>query len=201
MATVVKRLGPADHGRRMTLEEFMAGDYIEGYEYELVDGKLYVSPEANLPEFRVEDWIHFKLKLYAHYHREIINFVANKARVFVPSRRRVTNPEPDVAAYHDFPLELPWNSVRWQDVSPILVVEVLSLDDPDKDLVRNVELYLQVPSIKEYWLFDTRDDPEQLRLQVRRRYRGRWSLREYGPGDIYTPKLLPEFTLVLHPRS
>lgn len=201
MSTVVKRLGPADHDRPMTLEEFMSSDYVKGYEYELIDGKLYVSPEANLPEFRVEDWIHFKLKLDAHYHREIINFVASKARVFVPSRRRVTNPEPDVAAYHDFPLELPWDSVRWQDVSPILVVEVLSLDDPDKDLVRNVELYLQVPSIKEYWLFDTREGPEQLRLQVRRRYRGRWSLREYGPGDIYTTKLLPEFTLVLDPRS
>ena len=113
----------------------------------------------------------------------------------------VTAPEPDVTAYRDFPLHLPFRSVRWEDVSPILVVEVLSHDDPDKDLVRNVELYLQVPSIKEYWLFDTRDDPEQLRLQVRRRYRGRWSLREYGPGDIYTTKLLPNFTLVLDPRS
>jgi Uma2 family endonuclease len=201
MSIALKRLGPADHGRPMTLEEFMAGDYIEGYEYELIDGKLYVSPEANLPEFRVEDWIYFKLKLYAHYYPEVINFVANKARVFVPGRRGVTNPEPDSAAYRNFPLESPWASVRWQDVSPILVVEVLSLDDPDKDLVRNVELYLQVPSIKEYWLFDTREDPERLRLEVRRRYRGRWREMEFGPGDTYTTKLLPEFTLLLDPRS
>ena len=201
MSIALKKLGPTDHGCPMTLEEFMAGDYVEGYEYELIDGKLYVSPEANLPEFRVEDWICFKLKLYAHYHPEVINFVANKARVFVPGRRRVTTPEPDVAAYRDFPLELPFDSVRWQDVSPILVVEVLSLDDPDKDLVRNVDLYLQVPSIKEYWLFDTRENPEQLRLQVRRRYRGRWRLMEFGPGDMYTTKLLPEFTLILDPRS
>lgn len=196
-----KRLGPADHGRPMTLEEFMAGDYIEGYEYELIDGKLYVSPEANLPQFRAEHWIHFKLALYAQEHLHVINFVANKARVFVPSRRRVTNPQPDVACYHDYPVELPWRSVRWQDVSPILVVEVLSLDDPDKDLVRNVELYLQVPSIKEYWLFDTRDDPERLRLQVRRRYRRNWRLMEFLPGDTYTTKLLPDFTLLLDPRS
>ena len=95
----------------------------------------------------------------------------------------------------------PIRSVRWQDVSPILVVEVLSLDDPDKDLVRNVELYSQVPSIAEYWLFDTRDDPERLRLQVRRRSRGRWRLSEYDPGDTYTTKLLPDFTLILDPRS
>ncbi|HTU93838.1 MAG TPA: Uma2 family endonuclease [Gemmataceae bacterium] len=201
MSTALKRLGPADHGRPMTLEEFMAATAIEGYQYELIDGKLYVSPLPNLPENRVEDWVYFKLKLYAHYHPDVTNFVSNKARVFVPSRRRVTNPEPDVAAYRNFPLELPWDSVRWQDVSPVLVIEVLSLDDPDKDLVRNVELYLQVPSIKEYWLFDTREDPERLRLQVRRRYRGRWRLLEFGPGDSYTTKLLPNFTLTLDPRS
>ena len=41
---------------------------------------------------------------------------------------------------------------------------------------RNYDLYLQVPSIKEYWLFDTRDNPERLRLEVRRRY-GRRSRR------------------------
>jgi Uma2 family endonuclease len=201
MSTAIRKLGPADHGRKMTLEEFMAGDYVKGYHYELIDGKLYVSPEANLPEYRVEDWIHFKLKLYAHYHREVINFVAGKARVFVPARRRVTAPEPDVAAYSNFPLEQPLASVRWQDVSPVLVVEVLSLDDPDKDLVRNVDLYLQVPSIKEYWLFDTRDDPERLRLEVRRRYGHRWRLLNFGPGDTYTTKLLPDFTLIVDPRS
>ncbi|HEY7311090.1 MAG TPA: Uma2 family endonuclease [Gemmataceae bacterium] len=201
MSTALKKLGPADHGRPMTLEEFLAARSLEGYQYELIDGKLYVSPVPNLPENRVEDWVYFKLKLYAHYYPDVLNFASNKARVFVPGRRRVTNPEPDVAAYRDFPLELPWASVRWQDVSPILVAEVLSLDDPDKDLVRNVELYLRVPSIKEYWLFDTRDDPEQLRLQVRRRYRGRWRLLEYGPGDTYTTKLLPDFSLVLDPRS
>jgi Uma2 family endonuclease len=201
MATVLKKLGPADHGRPMTLEEFMMARSVEGYHYELIDGKLYVSPEANLPEFRVENWLYFKLGLYAQEHPNVINFTANKARVFVPVRQRITTPEPDLAAYRNFPLDRPLRSVRWQDVSPVLVVEVLSLDDPDKDLVRNVALYLQVPSIKEYWLFDTREDPEQLRLQVRRRYRGQWSLREFGPGDSYTPKLLPGFELVLDPRS
>jgi Uma2 family endonuclease len=201
MSTALKKLGPADHGRPMTLEEFMAARSIEGYHYELIDGKLYVSPLPNLPENRVKDWVFFKLKLYSHYQPDIINFTTNKARVFVPSRRRVTAPEPDVAAYRNYPLDLPWDSVRWQDVSPVLVVEVLSLDDPDKDLVRNVDLYLQVPSIKEYWLFDTRDNPERLRLQVRRRHGGRCRLLEFGPGDSYTTKLLPDFTLILDPRS
>lgn len=35
MATVGLRLGPADHGRWMTLEEFRAADVEDGYRYEL----------------------------------------------------------------------------------------------------------------------------------------------------------------------
>ena len=93
MSTVMKKLGPADHGRPITLEEFVAASSVEGYHYELIDGELYVSPEANLPEFRVENWVYFKLGLYAQEHPHVINFAANKARVFVPRRRRVTTPE------------------------------------------------------------------------------------------------------------
>ena len=46
-----------------------------------------------------------------------------------PGAKGVTNPQPDLAAYRDFPLHLPFDQVRWQDVSPVLVVEVLSLRD------------------------------------------------------------------------
>src|SRR5262245_32590984 len=112
------RIGPADHGRPMTLDEFLAGDYQEGNQYELIDGRLYVAPEADLPEGRVDHWLYTKLSQYSHEHPEIINFVYYKTRVFVPGRRRVTAPEPDLAAYRDFPLHLPFRRVRWQDVSP-----------------------------------------------------------------------------------
>src|SRR5687768_15664390 len=83
---------------------------------------------------------------YARSHPSVINYVTAKARVFVSGRRRTTCPEPDIAAYRDFPLaDLP--QVRWEDVSPMLVVEVLGGEDDQKDLVRNVALYLQVPTI------------------------------------------------------
>jgi Uma2 family endonuclease len=200
MATVLQ-LGPADHGRPMTYDEFMAGDYQEGYHYELIDGKLYVLPQPDLPYDRLENWLDFRLKLYAHNHPEIINYVTNKARVFVPGRRRTTCPEPDVAAFRSFPRRLPLDQVRWQDVSPVLVVEVLSADDPDKDLVRNVRLYLQVPSIREYWIVDHRESTDRPRLIVRRRYRDRWSVREYAAGMTYTSRLLPGFSLLIDPRA
>jgi hypothetical protein len=42
MATIATplRIGPADHGRTMTLEEFMEADVEEGYRYELARGVL-----------------------------------------------------------------------------------------------------------------------------------------------------------------
>jgi Uma2 family endonuclease len=200
MATVA-RIGPADHGRAMTWDEFRTGDYEEGYRYELIDGQLYVSPRAELPEGRVEHWIHCNLLWYSEGHPEVINFVYSKTCVFVPGRRGVTAPEPDVAAYHQFPLERDFNEVRWQDVSPVLVVEVLCLDDPDKDLVRNVQLYRQVPSIREYWLLDTRDDPNRPSMTVYRRWGRRWRIIPLHYGDRYTTRLLLGFGLVIDPRS
>jgi Uma2 family endonuclease len=199
MATMLK-LGPADHGRVMTYDEFMAGDYQEGYKYELIDGRLYVSPQANLPENRVETWLLLKLALYAISHPEVINYVTPKGRVFVPNRPAETTPEPDLTAYRDFPLDRPIPEVRWEDVSPVLVVEVLSAEDPDKDLQRNVDLYFQVPSIKEYWVLDARDDPEHPMLRVHRRHGKKWRIRDLAGGDTYTTNLLPGLELVLDVR-
>jgi Uma2 family endonuclease len=200
MKTLMK-LGPADHGRPVALDDFMAGDYREGYQYELIDGNLYVSPEPNLSEDGINTWLLFKIGLYAQANPRVLNYVSPRARVFVPDRTGVTNPQPDLAAYHNFPLRLPLRRRRWQDVSPVLVAEILSPEDPDKDLVRNVRLYLQVPSIREYWLFDSRaEGADRPTLRVHRRWGGRWRVIDLAFGETYTTKLLPGFELVVDPR-
>src|SRR5438874_12827902 len=83
--------------RPLSLDEFMAGDYEEGYQYELIDRseerRVGKECRSRIPE----RWIKKNLALYAREHREVINYVSHKARVFVPGRPRVTNPEPDVA--------------------------------------------------------------------------------------------------------
>jgi Uma2 family endonuclease len=200
MKTALK-IGPRDRGRPLTLDEFMASDAAEGYQYELIDGRLYVSPLPDLPHDNVEDWIYSLLKGYSRENPDVINQVRNKSRVFVPRRRATTCPEPDVGAYRNFPLDRPWAEVRWQDVSPVLVVEVLSEDDPDKDLVRNVALYLRVPSIREYWILDPlQEGPDRPHLIVHRRWGRRWRILNFAPGQTYTTRLLPGFELIVDPR-
>jgi Uma2 family endonuclease len=203
MATALKRrlLGPADHGRPFADEDFPTCRFVSGYKYELIDGKLAVTYEPDLPENRIEEWVNFEVKLYARRHPKVINYVTHKARVFVPGRPEETVPEPDLAAYRDFPLRLPFEDLNWRDVSPVLVGEVLSRNDPAKDLVRNVALYLQVPSVREYWVFDARVDAERPTLLVHRRRSRRWQpVIEVGFGETYTTRLLPGFELVVDPR-
>jgi Uma2 family endonuclease len=91
--------------------------------------------------------------------------------------------------------------LRWQDVSPLLVVEILSEDTAAKDLRRNYELYLQVPSIREYWVVDPRASASRPTLTVHRRRGGRWQRPiAVVSGGEYTTRLLPGFTLVVTPR-
>ena len=196
-----QQFGPGDHGRRVSYDEFMAGIYQEGYKYEIIDGEIYVSPLPDMPHEMLEMWLFRKLDRYAATHADAINRVSFKARLFVPDRDDLTVPEPDLAAYKDFPPDLPGVEFHWRNVSPMLVVEVLSASDPDKDLVRNVDLYWQIPSIMEYWVFDTRLSDALPVLLVHRRQARKWKITEIAPGGTYTTRLLPEFELVVDRRQ
>jgi Uma2 family endonuclease len=195
------KLKPADHGRPIAYQDFLASDTVEGYHYELIDGRVYVSPQANPAHMWLDRWVFKLLERYSCEHPDIINLVYYKARVFVPGRKRSTCPEPDIAAYHDFPLAGGIESLSWEGVSPLLVVEILSPDNLDKDLVRNVGLYLKVPSIQEYWVVNGLEDAERPELRVYRRRGKKWRIIEVAGGDTYTSKLLPGFELVLNPRG
>jgi Uma2 family endonuclease len=201
MKLAVKTFGPADHGRLIGDDEAKAARYKEGYKYEIIEGRLYVSPVPNLPEARLDEWLRRKLEAYAEQRPEIVNFVAGKARVFLPDREFTTSPEPDVAVYHNIPLDKPINRLRWEDFSPVLVAEVLVDSDPFKDLVRNVGLYIQVPSIREYWILDGSSDPDEPTLLVYRRRGMRWGKRsEYPFCSTYATPLLPGFRLLIDPH-
>ncbi|HTU92217.1 MAG TPA: Uma2 family endonuclease, partial [Gemmataceae bacterium] len=149
-----------------------------------------------------ELWLFGKLNLYVLQRPDVVNFVTNKARVFVPDEPEETQPEPDLAAYRNFPRDIPIARMDWRNVSPLLVVEVVGENNPEKDLERNVELYLQVPSIREYWILDGRPDPDQPTLLVYRRRGQRWQRPiEVLSGERYTTRLLPGFSLRVDPHT
>lgn len=192
------RIGPQDHGREMTYDEFLGGDYEEGYKYELIDGELYVSPQPNPPHDIVLQHIHELLTIYKLQRRDIVKRISSHSRVFVPGRRKTTCPEPDFVVYNDF---RPTRNLRWDQISPFIVVEVVSESDPDKNYQRNVKLYEEVPSILEYWVFDKCGDDDGPVLRVFRRDSGEqeWTTSDFAPNDIYRTTLLPDFSLPVMP--
>ena len=201
MATVQLKLGPADHGRRVSTADLESAEYAPGFKYEIIDGRLYVSPQPNVPEFLLERWLRRALEQYADAHPDVVNLIAVKGRVFLPEVVRPTVPEPDLAAYHDFPFDAPFEDVRWENVSPILVCEVLVEGSIEKDLGRNPDLYHRVPSIKEYWVLNGSEDPEEPSLIQHRRRGKAWTVTAYPYGSTITTKLLPGFSLVIDPRK
>lgn len=73
MASVQLKLGPADRGRRVSHDEFDEA----AFKYQIIDGRVYESSEPD--------------------------YVSNKSRLFVHSRRAATVPEPDIAACQNLP--------------------------------------------------------------------------------------------------
>ncbi|HEX5273575.1 MAG TPA: Uma2 family endonuclease, partial [Gemmataceae bacterium] len=156
----------------------------------------------NLPHDLVYEWVDGLLDEYRRAHPDSLNYISGKARVYVPGEEESTSPEPDLAGYRGFPLHLPLGELSWEDVSPVLVAEIVSDDNPDKGLVRNVELYLRVPSIREYWIIDPRQDPDRPTLRVYRRRGNRWQRPiDLAAGETYRTPLLPGFVLVLDPHA
>ena len=201
MTTVQLKLGPADHGRPLSLKAYEAAEYELGFNYEIIDGLLYVSPRGEVVDSVLENWLFWNLTQYEDAHPEIINFVTPKARVFVHARNKATVPQPDMTAYHDLPLDSDLRDIHWRDLNPVLVAEILVDGDAHKDLTRNPDLYLDVPSICEYWVLDGRDIPEEPTLIQHRRYGKRWLVRSYTYRSTFTTKMLPGFILLIDPRA
>jgi Uma2 family endonuclease len=195
------KLGPADHGRPLSLDDYESADYEPGFKYEIIDGRLYVSPEANFPESVIENWLQRKLFAYSDARPDVINFVTVKSRVFVHKRTKATVPEPDLAAYHELDLTQDFRDIHWRDLGPILVAEVLVEGDEYKDLERNPDLYHDVPTVKEYWVLDGRKNPNEPTLIQHQRHGRRWVVRSYPYGSTFTTRLLPGFSLLIDPRK
>ena len=188
------RIGPKDAGRLMTLEAFERSRAVSGYIYELIDGVLNVSPA---PKPRHEVWkvaLFHWLTTYSQKSPKAIGFVATDCDIVIPGRPGVTRPRPDVAAYRDFPLDdVMDGTVDWEDLCPILVVEIISRRRPRKDTNRNRQLYWMAGGIAEYWIVDPRKDARRPTMTALRRESGRpeWDEVSVAPGARYEVAALP----------
>jgi Uma2 family endonuclease len=185
----VLQLGPQDAGLELTHEAFCAAEWEPGFRYELVAGRLAVTPAPNLPNAAVERWFDKLMLKYSFAHPDRVAEVFAKSRVITRALGGTTDVEPDVSLYRSLPTNL--REARWQDTRPFLVIEVMSESNRDKDLVRNRQIYGLVPSIEEYWIVDPLTDPAPSMLVLARGPDGAWVERPVAAGATYRTDLLP----------
>jgi Uma2 family endonuclease len=183
-------LGPADHGRRMNLDEFHAADRVSGWHPELVDGRVWMSPRPEPAEAMVGTWLLEKFARYRDERRDVIDFVWSTCAIYFPSRPD-TVLLPDLTAYPPFNDGLQFHERQYEDISPLLVAEVMTEETRERDLVRNPEMFLQIPSIREYWVFDISRRCRNMTLSARRRSSSGWRIEEVRGGEAYTTPHLP----------
>ena len=194
-------LGPEDEGRSFDLDAFQRAEWTPGYRYELVAGRLCVTPAPNLPHDAVLSAVRDLLLDYRRQRPDVIGEVW-QPRVLTRALGGECDVQPDLALFRELPR--PRRALTWSQVSPFLVLEVLSESDPAKDLVRNRRLYWEVPSIQEYWLVDPRRPPEAPSLLALVRPEdgtpggeAGWIEHDVPPGGTYRTPLLPGFALDL----
>jgi Uma2 family endonuclease len=148
MATIKTRIGAADHGRRMTIDEFREAEEDEGYRYELARGVLEVIDIPKSPHRRVVSHLFELAALYSRDHPRVIDYFGGGTEV------RIWKPGMDLARHPDFGvvfLGAPLDEVN--DPRPGLVAEVVSASSKTRDYVDKRRDYLDY-GVAEYWIVD-----------------------------------------------
>ena len=190
--TVLSKIvvGPADHGRRMTLDEFDTAEGVEGRLYELSRGEVVVTDVPNPGHGEVVFALRQQLAAYCFTKPGVVHGVYGGAECKLLIEPTQSERHPDVAVYKTPPPAK--DSSVWSLWIPELVVEVVSPGSEQRDYVEKAEDYLHV-GVAEYWIVDVARGV----ITVHRRSRGRWQKQELRAGARYTTHVLPGFELVV----
>jgi hypothetical protein len=192
MLTMTKRktkIGPDDHGRRMSLKDFEFVETQNGYHYELSRGYITVSQIAKLYHALIVAAVRNHLVAYQLAHPVLIFGIFSGDQCKLLVRKWESERHPDLSVYLTKPKGRKDSKV-WRNWLPELVIEVVSERSADRDYIDKREEYWDL-GIKEYWIVDGKRE----RIVVLRRGKSAWLEKRVGPTDTVTTKLLPGFEL------
>ena len=183
------KIGPYDHGRKMSLKAFEFAKVEDGFLAELARGYLIVSEVANFPHMRQVNFIRRHMD---HF------FVENPGRVYEicgtgECKLLVTEWEserhPDIAVYLTPPSNRKGRTM-WRTWFPDLTVEVVSEGSRERDCTQKRDEYWTL-GVKEYWIVDAKLE----QILILRRGKSDWLAKTLGPDGTCETKLLPGFKL------
>jgi Uma2 family endonuclease len=178
-------IGPQDHGRRMSLDEFDTAEGIEGYLYELSRGVIIVTDVPHPHHYRQLKAIRLQLAVYQVAHQDRVDGIASGSDCKILLSGYESERHPDLAVYSQPP-----GNARdvWATYIPDLAIEIVSPGSEHRAYEEKREEYLQF-GIKEYWIVDEPKD----QMLVLTRFRGAWRDRIIKPTELYEPSILPGF--------
>ncbi len=189
MSVVKLRIGPADQGRAMTLEEFREAEEQPGYLYELARGVLEVVEVPHDDHGQVVDNVHEAISRYRRRHRGRIRRVAHGSDVRLVIPELKSDRHPDLAiVFRAAPI-----NARGRQV-PEWVCEVVSpgARARRRDYQQKSKEYLAL-GVREYWVVDPRDRKVTVRVRVDRPGGSAWSDRVFTGDEVIASALLPGF--------
>lgn len=183
------RIGPKDHGRRMSLDRFASAVAVEGYVYELSKGVIEVTDVPFPDHFEQVDEVRNQLLEHRFANPSAFYRTAgsNECKLLIgPSN---SERHPDLSVYFKPP---PRGKDVWSIWRPSIVIEVVSKSSVKRDYEEKPDEYLQL-GIDEYWIIDSFRGA----MTAHVRWRGMWRATVIKPPKKYVSSLLPRFSLDL----
>ncbi|MEO6810536.1 MAG: Uma2 family endonuclease [Isosphaeraceae bacterium] len=183
MATITRRIGPADHGQPLSFSAFLSAEFEDGWLYELARGVIDVTEVPGISHGRIVNRVSFLFLQYEEHHPEIIHYQSSGSgcRIRVPGMN--SDRHPDYAVYLTPP---PTGKQPWTRWVPDLVIEIVSKGGERRDYIEKREEYLQI-GVREYWILD----PAKQELLVLRRAGDVWDEYVVPLDSVYQTPLLP----------
>jgi Uma2 family endonuclease len=191
MRKTIIKIGPADNGRRMSLEEFEDAEGQEGYLYELSRGIVTVSDVPKRLQLFILAAIKTLLYGYSATWEGRIQMIAGGSECKLLIDEFDSERHPDISVYLSPPPEQEDKNF-WRRWVPELVIEVVSASSRKRDYNEKPAEYLRI-GVKEYWIVD----PDKRALVAMRRVRGRWVKRTIMPPAVYKTTLLPDLEIAI----
>ncbi len=177
------KIGPADHGRAMSYDDFVAAEWTEGWLYELSRGIIDVTEVPGLPHGMIVYRVARLFFRHADAHPGVIRYQAGGGECRIRLPWMASDRHPDQAVYLIRDPKGPGLWARWV---PAIVVEVLSKRGEHRDFVLKREEYRQM-GVSEYWILDRYAHA----MHVDRKVGDAWEELILGMDDTHRTDVLP----------
>lgn len=183
------RVGPGDHGRRMSFAEFQRAEPTTGHRYELARGVIEVTDIPGRTHALVVNEIKLQLAGYWAANQGVIKYLGGGAEAKTEMPGMESERHPDLSIYL---APMPKDEYPWDKWVPSIVIEVVLAggEAHKRDYETKREEYLAA-GVQEYWIVD----PQQRSMLALTRDGDEWREHRLAADGHWQCSLMAGFEL------